>query len=313
MSIGRFKVWLAILCGSGTLIAEAASPAFQTLPPLPSDLPPIVTAPAPRPRITPFPPHRPVSNFTQRASSAGPRVSLGEDVLGWDAVSKEYTAQAGETTAHFDFAVTNISKQEVTINWVRPSCGCTIAKLPPTPWKLAPGESGKIEFNVDLRGKFGTVSKYASVDTSQGQKLLNFKIHIPVPGQPGVVDARARNMQLAMGDRQAVFRNACASCHAAPTAGKTGESLFQAGCAICHEAPNRATMVPDLRVAKTARDHDFWIAWITNGKPGTLMPAFAQSQGGPLNDQQIQSLADYLTEHFPSQPASAAATAVATP
>jgi magnesium chelatase family protein len=36
------------------------------------------------------------------------------------------------------------------------------------------------------------------------------------------------------------------------------------------------------------------LATITAGKEGTLMPAFAQSQGGPLNDIQIVSLAAYL-------------------
>src|SRR5204862_2117748 len=133
-------------------------------------------------------------------------------------------------TANLTFGVTNISKEDVTINWVRPSCGCTVAKLPPVPWKLAPGETGSVEFSVDLRGKYGTLSKYASVDTSHGLKVLSFKINVPAaPTTNNVVDARTRNMQLAMADRQAVFKNDCASCHATPTVGRTGEALFQAG------------------------------------------------------------------------------------
>jgi mono/diheme cytochrome c family protein len=33
---------------------------------------------------------------------------------------------------------------------------------------------------------------------------------------------------------------------------------------------------------------------ITFGKPHTMMPGFARSQGGPLSDEQIASLAAYL-------------------
>ena len=108
-------------------------------------------------------------------------------------------------------------------------------------------------------------------------------------------------MQLAMADRQAVFKNDCASCHVAPAVGKKGEQLFAAACSICHEAPHRATMVPDLHALKFTPTKDYWHNWISNGKPGSLMPAFAQAQGGPLTDEQIESLAEYLTHYFPQR------------
>ena len=222
--------------------------------------------------------------------------------MAWDNVSKDYHARAGEVTAPFSFALTNVSSEEVTINWVRPSCGCTVAKLPPTPWKLAPGEGGTIELNVDLRGKYGTLSKYVSVDTSHGQKMLNIRVEIPTGGRmAGGMDARTRNMQLAMADRQIVFRGECASCHSAPTVGKMGGELFSAACAICHEAPNRATMVPDLHALTIDPTREYWKHWITHGKPGSLMPAFSQAQGGPLTPEQIASLAEYMAEEFPNR------------
>jgi mono/diheme cytochrome c family protein len=46
--------------------------------------------------------------------------------------------------------------------------------------------------------------------------------------------------------------------------------------------------------------HEFWRTWITYGKPGSLMPAFATSQGGPLTDMQIASLASYLDAAHPA-------------
>jgi hypothetical protein len=62
--------------------------------------------------------------------------------------------------------------------------------------------------------------------------------------------------------------------------------------------------VPDLHAIKHATDFDFWKTMITLGKPHTMMPAFAVSQGGPLTDVQVTSLATYLdhtiSHHFSS-------------
>ena len=63
-----------------------------------------------------------------------------------------------------------------------------------------------------------------------------------------------------------------------------GRKLSKVTCAICHEAANRATMVPDLAQLKVPTNEEFWRTWITYGKPGSLMPAFAKSQAGPLDD-----------------------------
>ena len=42
---------------------------------------------------------------------------------------------------------------------------------------------------------------------------------------------------------------------------------------------------------------------IAHSKPGTLMPAFAKSDGGPLEDAQIANLATYLNFVIPYRPA----------
>ncbi len=288
--------------------------AAEELPPLPSELPISVQPPPPSPAIRrPITVSRP-QNISPGIAKTYQPATVGDDVLSWDSLNKEFTAKPGETAANFTFAVTNVAKTNVIINWVRPSCGCTVAKLPPTPWTLAPGEGGNIDLTVDLRNKFGVLSKYVSVDTSGGQKLLNLKITIP--NNPQVVtggpDARTRNMQVAMADRQAVFRGDCATCHAKPAAGKKGEQLYAAACGVCHDAPHRATMVPDLRALKNATGSAYWAQWITNGKPGSLMPAFAKAQGGPLDEEQVQSLAEFLDAHFPKASTATAAVSVGT-
>ena len=310
------------IAGSNILLALAmAATGFgqAPLPPLPSDLPvlaPVTNAPARRvfpiarpQRGTPTRqlPRNPVGNPSSNlAAQRYQPVYVAEDILKWDATEKEIHAKEGDLDLEFSFAVTNVSAGDVTINWVRPSCGCTVAKLPPTPWTLKPNEGGLIELKLDLRGKFGILSKYVSVDTSHGQKLLMIKAHIPhTVAQPGM-DSRAKNMQLAMADRQVVFRGDCAKCHAEPAAGKMGEQLYTAACAICHDAPHRATMVPDLRAMNKATGADYWAFWIANGKPGTLMPGFAKAHGGPLDEAQIRSLAAFLHEKFPRAEAATA-------
>ena len=290
----------AFVCSFATL-------AISPPPPLPA-LPPGTPTASPAPRTS-----QALGAAIQKARAlpTGPAQPQGPAALVWDSMSKEYQAASGELTAPFKFAVTNSSSHEVTINSVRTSCGCTVAKLPSTPWKLGPGEGGDVEATVDLRGKFGTLSKFVSVDTSEGPKMLNIKVVIPstpAVGAMGNAAARARNMQTAIADRQAVFKNDCATCHVTPAIGKVGEPLYQAACGVCHEDAHRATMVPDLHALKTVPTRQYWEQWVTMGKPATLMPAFAQSEGGPLTPDQIHSLVDYLTDHFP-QRAQATATA----
>ena len=64
-------------------------------------------------------------------------------------------------------------------------------------------------------------------------------------------------------------------------------------------------MVPDITKLTVPTNEEFWRTWITYGKPGSLMPAFAQSQGGPLTDIQIASLATYLNAIHPPKAAPA--------
>jgi len=219
--------------------------------------------------------------------------------LAADADVKEYTAKPGETNALFTFTLTNTSPADVTVNEVHTSCGCTVAKLPSQPWILTPGTNGQIHVTVDLRGKRGQVTKMVYVTGATGNKTLTVRVNIP-EAPPGPMD-RDKNREIATADRQAVFKNDCASCHAIPTAGKQGSALYTAACAICHESEHRASMVPDLRNLNHSTDRIYWKVWTSQGKANTLMPAFAKAEGGPLTDDQINSLAEYLAEHIPSQ------------
>ena len=234
------------------------------------------------------------------------------NALKFDAESKTYNAKQGESSAAFTFTVTNVSAREVVINRLSTSCGCTVAQLPTTPYRLASGSNVSLSASMDLRGKFGTVTKSISVDTSAGFKSLTVSANIPqaapvannphTPGAQNAMGDRAKNIQNALADRQAIFKGDCRSCHVDKGVGKMGHELYAASCGICHDAEHRAAMVPDLKVPRSERDLAFWQKWIMEGKPGTLMPGFAQIHGGPLTQEQIDSLTVYLYQTMPRSP-----------
>ena len=274
MSLSRFLCGAAgvLFTGAGLLAAEV-KPSNTT----------VVTPPVYVPNL---------------AHAQGP---LPDGILTWDSTTKATNVVADTAFANFVFNFSNVSTNPVVILSVRPSCGCTTTKLPSLPWTIAPGASGQMEASVNLAAKSGTLYKSLMVYTDRGSKMLMLTITIKPFVMPVLSEAdRARNVKTAQADRQAVFKGDCMTCHVKRGEGKYGQDLYAADCAICHDGEHRATMVPDLHALKTPTNFEFWRIWITHGKPGSLMPAFATSDGGPLSDMQISSLASYLNESIKS-------------
>ncbi len=218
--------------------------------------------------------------------------------LVWEATTVTHQAKAGEEAVDMVFAVTNRSDARVEILDLQPSCGCTLAEMPARPWVLEPGARGSFRATVDFKGKEGVFTKTIQAISRPGPQVLTLRVEIPDTEET----RRRRNQMLAQVDRQAVFRGDCAACHATPTVGKLGGELFIAACGICHTAPHRASMVPDLAIAREPRSEAWWRQWISEGKAGTLMPGFAAAHGGPLTPEQIESLIAYALKHLPTQP-----------
>ena len=253
---------------------------------------------------------------------------LPDGVLAWDDLLKATDTTNGQDFARFVFNFTNvaalvdltlvtnitatatnittitnsITPLPVTILSVHPSCGCTTAELPPVPWTIPPGSNGQIKLAVNLAGKAGVVFKTVNIATDKGRKDLSLRITIAPPPPPRMMSEteRAAAMAAAKVDRQAVFKGDCASCHSPKSPGIYGVDLYAQVCGVCHDAEHRASVVPDLHALKVPTNEEFWRTWISIGKPGSLMPAFAQAQGGPLTDLQVASLAAFLNMTFPS-------------
>jgi mono/diheme cytochrome c family protein len=246
-------------------------------------------------------------------------VAPDHPTLVFDAETKQYDAKVGEMVAPFSFRLTNVWTNEIRIDQVKASCGCTTAKLPSIPWHLAPGASGDVSAQVNLAGKPpGLLTKTLTFFTSVGNRIITLKVHVPNTGD--VIESlsaedRKAAMQKAMADAQAIFKPDCAKCHVEKGARSFGQDLYAADCGICHESSHRDTAVPDLHALKVPTSLEYWKTIIAFGKPHTMMPGFAISQGGPLTEQQIDSLASYLdrviSHHFANAPMKNAALAPA--
>ncbi len=63
------------------------------------------------------------------------------------------------------FKFTNVGKGKLVINYIRTSCGCTVAEYPKD--YISPGGSGEIKVTYDGTGKLpGKVKKYLQVFTN---------------------------------------------------------------------------------------------------------------------------------------------------
>ena len=246
--------------------------------------------------------------FIALTLSAAGNLAVADDTnaLVWEAESKDYHSKPGERYVDFKFWFTNISAEEVFIIRAQSSCFCTVAQLPQTPWRIAPGTNASIDVKMDLAGKSGIVTKAVTVDSTAGRKMLVVKTIIapPAPSTPGMEDAdRLKNMQTALADRQAIFKKAeCASCHSEPAKGVSdGAKLYKDICGICHDSEHRASSVPDLARLNHPTGAEHWRKWITFGRAGSMMPAFTEAEGGPLNNQQIEAVVAYLMKTIPSR------------
>lgn len=294
--------WQVAVTLATAVLAALTAPTFAQSLAQPAPVPPPVVPIVPPPPVVVHAPPPPLApNFTDLPAS----------VIAWDSIDKAVSVEAGTINAGYSFSLTNVSADPVSVLSVRTSCGCTTAQLPPMPWVLPAGSNGVISINMNLAGKGGTVIKSVTVSTDKGTKNLLVRTTIlPVQTAAAMATgAREQNQALALADRQAVFKGDCATCHVEPAQGKMGAALYTAACGVCHEAEHRATMVPDLKVAKQERNAEYWRNWISNGKQGSLMPAFAVTAGGILTGEQIASLVDHLVKTMPAKPTKTAASA----
>ncbi len=96
------------------------------------------------------------------------------------------------------------------------------------------------------------------------------------------------------------FQAQCAQCHGANAAGGVkGRTYIPPGAteAVPYEAPalNDVFIKQIVGAKKTEKDaYNFIYETISRGRPGTPMPSWGLGYGGPMNDQQIEDVVNYL-------------------
>jgi cytochrome c oxidase cbb3-type subunit III len=112
-----------------------------------------------------------------------------------------------------------------------------------------------------------------------------------------------------------------AGCDSAPGASKIDEytrpdqvtdfhALYAANCQACHGANGQGGPAMDLGNPEYQAliDDATLRKWIANGMPGTEMPAFAQSAGGMLTEQQVDAIVAGMRSEWRNADAFAGAT-----
>lgn len=193
-----------------------------------------------------------------------PEIDVGEVVEG-----KHATAR---------FLIRNNSQRFLSIANIEAPCGCTTGE--PETRVLDGGAFTVLEVDIDTFGKTGDVRKSISVIDQYGRKTTAWvQVHV------------MENPHLSQSERS-IFDGTCAACHVAPAAGQTnGREIYKAVCAMCHGQNAKGGYAPDLTVFD---DADALMTVIAHGTGNQHMPGFAQDQGGPLDEKQLKSLAQWL-------------------
>jgi len=188
-------------------------------------------------------------------------------------------------TVRASFIIRNNTNQTIELTDIQASCGCTVAA--PDSYVIAPGTFTRLQVSVDTTAKQQHIKKTVYIRDSLGHQAVA-KLTFNVVANP----------HASPGKPKGIFDGECASCHFEPLLGvRAPAKLFAVGCAMCHGKDGTGGYAPALKHYPSLQALKHIIRQGV-GKP--QMPGFSQENGGPLTEEQIDSLARWLaakTEH----------------
>ena len=200
----------------------------------------------------------------------GPRISFTTDHHDFGNVLQGKTVE-------YTFRFENKGTEDLLIKEVTTSCGCTAALVSSSTVK--PGEKGEITVSYDSQGRAGAVSRTITIvsnDLVEPVKELTITATV------------TSSMHTTFNVNESLFSDKCGACHFSPALNKKGKELYDAVCTFCHG--RTAVGIERLKVMEMVV-----IKEITrNGIAGTEMPAWIKEQGGPLDEEQIRSLSNFI-------------------
>lgn len=197
---------------------------------------------------------------------------------------------------HVKTAITlsNHGGQLLLIKKVESSCGCTVAK--PTSSALKAGASTTLMVDMDTRLKLGPIKKTIDIESNDPQTpRLTIELEGQVFASP---QQKTHTGMVKVADRLALFKGTCKTCHVDKGIDKVGQDLFIADCGMCHGVDAKGGVAPNLLTLQW--DKPTTAAYvrniIANGSPNNpSMPPFSRkAHGGPLSEDQIESLVNFL-------------------
>ncbi len=205
-------------------------------------------------------------------------ISHAQPVARFAQVEQDFGTVADKDMIEHVFEFTNAGDSDLVIEKVVATAGNTKAKA--SAGRFKQGEKGSITVVVDMRGKKGIFLK--TVDVYTNDPIT------PVTTLSVKISAKDR---IHMGQYKAtdIFQEDCKSCHVERGRGKKGWDLFKADCFMCHNAGKNTSL--STMSKKPVKE---MLKSIREGVANTLMPGFDVSNGGPLDESDIQSLIELI-------------------
>ena len=149
----------------------------------------------------------------------------------FDADTKQYNASQGEAFAPFVFNLTNVWTNEMIIERVKPSCGCTTASMPPVPWHIPPHAGGEVHaLSQSCREKWNVDQDIDVLHFDWRTALPTLMVNIALaPASGGTLSEAERKaaMARAAADARAIFQGDCAKCHVEKGRNAMGEDALR--------------------------------------------------------------------------------------
>lgn len=147
--------------------------------------------------------------------------------------------------------------------------------------RLEPKEKGKISVHVDIKGKSGNIQKTVQVYSNDPAKPVTALSLIMFVKDRLHSDRRPANE---------IFSGQCRGCHVERGNSQRSAELFRSDCGMCHDAGKSASPLSQM----SRRPKDYLTNAIRNGVSGSSMAGWAAKNSGPLGDEEIDSLVDFI-------------------
>ncbi len=146
---------------------------------------------------------------------------------------------------------------------------------------LKPDEKGQITVSVNTSGKFGKLSKSVKVYSNDPDNPV-YILYVTMYVKDSIHIKEYSPVE--------IFSEGCRSCHVERGKGKKGIALFRADCIMCHRTGKSASSLTEMR----KQSSDYIIYAIKAGVDNSSMPGFDIKNGGPLSEDEIESLVSFI-------------------